>query len=86
MPPLEAANQPLKVWPLFVGLEAGAVTDSPDTKLPDEIELPPRESKLTAYTSFGVTAFDAVEESELPTLFVAVTVKVSELFRVSPVT
>ena len=86
MPLLEATNQPLKVLPLFVGIEAGAVTDSPDTKLPDEIELPPCESKLTVYTSLGVITFDAVEESEVPTAFVAVTVKVSGLFKVSPET
>jgi len=34
----------------------------------------------------GVTTFEAVEESEVPTLFVAVTVNVSGLFKVSPVT
>jgi len=86
VPPLAATNQPLNVCPLRVGLNAGAVRDSPEMNVPEVIEFPPCESNETEKTSLGITVFEAVEESEIPALFVAVTVNVSELFGVNPET
>jgi hypothetical protein len=46
-PPADAANHPLNEYPDFVGVDPGAVTAPPETNVPDEIELPPCESKVT---------------------------------------
>ena len=76
LPPEEATNQPLNVYPLLVGGAMGADTVDPETKDPFATELPLWELKVTVYDISGVTAIVAVDESDSPTEFVAVTVNV----------
>ena len=47
LPPVDAANHPLKVYPLRVGLVGAAETEDPDIKDPLLTVLPPCESKVT---------------------------------------
>ena len=44
LPPLDAANQPEKVYPLRVGVPGDALIDPPVVVAPLEIALPPWES------------------------------------------
>ena len=41
LPPLEATNQPLKVYPDLVGVPGEELIDAPVDVDPEEIELPP---------------------------------------------
>ena len=48
LPPLEATNQPLKVYPDLVGVPGEELIDAPVDVDPEEIELPPCASYVTA--------------------------------------